>query len=161
MKKILSLGLALALTLTALVGCSNSSKKTVEVNLGEFYQMIFTDPENTPAMQEMGTDALDAFYSGLTGLELKQTVAYMPMMTAVACEIVMVECAKAADVDTVKKIFQDRIDAQVDNQFNYPMVIEAWEKEAKVISNGNYVALLLVSGMTDEVVNKFNAAFAG
>lgn len=161
MKKILSLGLALALTLTTLVGCSNSNKKTVDVNLGEFYQTIFTDPENTPAMQEMGTDMLDAFYPGLTALELKQTVAYMPMITAVACEIVMVECTKASDVDTVKKIFQDRIDTQINDQFAYPMVTEAWEKEAKVVSNGNYVALFVVNGMTDEVVNKFNAAFAG
>lgn len=162
MKKIFALGLALAMTMTLLAGCAGKSgQKPAEVNLEAFYQTIFTDPENTPAMVPMETEALDAFYPGLTALELKQTVAYMPMMTAVACEIVMVECAKAADVEAVKTIFQARIDAQVNDNFNYPAVIEAWQKEAKVVANGNYVALIVVNGMTDQVVANFNAAFEG
>lgn len=162
MKKILSLGLALALTLTVLAGCSNNGGKTsADVDLAEFYETIFTDPANTPAMGPMEGEMLDAFYPGLTAVELKQTVAYMPMITAVACEIVMVECADAADVDTVKDIFQARIDAQVSDHFNYPAVIEAWEKEARVVANGNYVALFLISGMSDQVVENFNAAIAG
>ena len=130
-----------------------------KVDLAAFYETIFTDPENAPALVPMENDALDAFYSGLTSLSLSQKVAYMPMMTAVPCEIVMVECANAADVETVKGIFNARITAQVNNQFNYPMVIEAWEKEAKVVSNGNFVALFVVSGMTDQVVDSFNALF--
>ncbi len=130
-----------------------------KVDLAAFYETIFTDPENAPALVPMENDALDAFYSGLTSLSLSQKVAYMPMMTAVPCEIVMVECANAADVETVKGIFNARITAQVNNQFNYPLVIEAWEKEAKVVSNGNFVALFVVSGMTDQVVDSFNALF--
>ena len=129
------------------------------VDLAAFFETIFTDPENTPALMPMDADALDAFYPGLTALSLNQTVAYMPMMTAVPCEIVMVECANAADVETVKTLFQARITAQVDNHFNYPMVIEAWETEAQVVSNGNFVALFVVSGMTDQVVSNFNALF--
>ena len=130
-----------------------------KVDLTAFYSTIFTDPENTPALVPMENDALDAFYPGLNALSLTQKVAYMPMMTAVPCEIVMVECANAADAETVKGIFKARIDAQVDNHFNYPMVIEAWEKEAKVVSNGNFVALFVISGMTDQVVASFNALF--
>jgi len=130
-----------------------------KVDLTAFYSTIFTDPENTPALVPMENDALDAFYPGLNALSLTQKVAYMPMMTAVPCEIVMVECANAADAETVKGIFKARIDAQVDNHFNYPMVIEAWEKEAKVVSNGNFVALFVISGMTDQVVAGFNALF--
>ena len=130
-----------------------------KVDLAAYFETIFTDPENTPAMLPMEKDALDAFYPGLTGLALKQKVAYMPMMTAVPCEIVMVECANAADVDTVKTLFGSRITSQIDNHFNYPMVIEAWEKEARVVSNGNFVALLVVSGMTDQVAARFNALF--
>ena len=129
------------------------------VDLAAFFETIFTDPENTPALMPMESDALDAFYPGLTALSLNQTVAYMPMMTAVPCEIVMVECANAADVEAVKTIFNARITAQVDNHFNYPMVIEAWETEAQVVSNGNFVALFVVSGMTEQVVSNFNALF--
>jgi len=162
MKKILSMGLALALSLAMLAGCtSGSGQKTADVNLEEFYQTIFTDPENTPAMMPLEGEMLEAFYPGLAEVELKQMVAYMPMITAVACEIVMVECANASDVDAVKEIFQARVDSQVGNHFNYPAVIEAWEKEVKVVSNGNYVALFLVSGMGDQVVENFNAAIEG
>lgn len=162
MKKILSLGLALAMAVTLLAGCTNNGEqKATDVNLEEFYQTIFTDPENTPAMSPIEGEMLEAFYPGLAELELKQMVAYMPMITAVACEIVMVECANASDVDAVKAILQGRIDAQVNDQFNYPMVIEAWENEAQVVSNGNYVALFVVSGMTEQVVENFNAAIAG
>ena len=130
-----------------------------KVDLAAFYSTIFTDPENSPALVPMETEMLDAFYPGLNALTLNQKVAYMPMMTAVPCEIVMVECANAADAETVKGIFNARITAQVDNHFNYPMVIEAWEKEAKVVSNGSFVALFVISGMTDQVVSSFNALF--
>ena len=130
-----------------------------KVDLNAFFQTIFTDPDNAPALVPMETDALDAFYPGLTAIATHQRVAYMPMMTAVPCEIVMVECANASDVDAVKALFQARIDAQVNDHFNYPMVIEAWETEAKVVSNGNFVALFVISGMTDEVLSNFNALF--
>ena len=130
-----------------------------KVDLAAFYASIFTDPDNAPAMISMDNEALDAFYPGLNAISLKQKVAYMPMMTAVPCEIVMVECANATDVAAVKAIINARISAQVDNHFNYPMVIEAWEREAKVVANGNYVALLVISGMTGEVVSNFNALF--
>lgn len=163
MKKILSMSLVLTLMLGLLAGCAGKggSGTSANVNLEEFYQTIFTDPENTPAMGPIEGEMLDAFYPGLSEVELKQLVAYMPMITAVACEIVMVECANAADVETVKAIFQARIDSQVGDHFNYPAVIEAWEKEAQVVVNGNYVALFLVSGMGDQVVSNFNAAIAG
>ena len=162
MKKLFALVLAFAMTMTVLTACgSKNNQASAEVNLEAFYQTIFTDPENAPAMSPMEGEMLDAFYPGLTALELKQTVAYMPMITAVPCEIVMVECANAADVEAVKTIFQARIDAQVNDHFNYPAVIEAWEKEATVVANGNYVAMFVVNGMTEQVVANFNAAFEG
>lgn len=162
MKKILSLGLALTMVLTLLAGCgSKDAQKTADVNLEEFYETIFTDPENTPAMMPLDAEMLEGFYPGLSAIELKQTVAYMPVMTAVACEIVMVECANASDVETVKNIFKARIDTQVADSHNYPAVIEAWEKEAQVVSNGNYVAMIVINGMTEQVVDNFNAATKG
>ena len=134
-------------------------QKPAAVDLAAFYATIFTDPENSPALVPMENDALDGFFPGLNALPLTQKVAYMPMMTAVPCEIVMVECANAADAETVKGIFKARIDSQINNQSNYPMVIEAWEKEAKIVSNGNFVALFVISGMTEQVASSFNALF--
>ena len=164
MKKFLALALAFAMSMTLLAGCAAKpaqSDQTAEVDLEAFYQTIFTDPENTPAMGAMDDEMLEGFYPGLTAVERKQTVAYMPMITAVACEIVMVECANAEDVDTVKELFETRVKAQVENNYNYPSVVEAWEKEAKVVANGSYVALFVVSGMTEQVVENFNAACKG
>lgn len=163
MKKLIALSLALVALLTTLTACGSkpAAGNNADVNLEAFYETIFTDPENTPAMVAMEGEVLDAFYAGLTAVELKQQVAYMPMMTAVPCEIVMVECANAADVETVKGIFEARIDTMVNDHFNYPAVIEAWEKEATVVTNGNYVAMFVINGMTEEVVANFNAAFAG
>ena len=158
MKKLIALSLALIALMATLTACGGA-KQNANVNLAEFYETIFTDPENTPAMVPMEAEMLDAFYPGLTAVELKQQVAYMPMMSAVACEIVMVECANAADVAAVKAIFNTRIDNMVNDHMNYPLVIDAWETEAKVVSNGNFVALLVISGMTDEVVANFNALF--
>lgn len=162
MKKLIALSLALVALLTTLTACgSKPAAGAADVNLEAFYETIFTDPENSPAMGAMDAEMLEAFYPGLTALSLKQTVAYMPMISAVACEIVMVECENAADVETVKGIFEARIDTMVNDHFNYPAVIEAWEKEATVVTNGNYVALFVINGMTEEVVANFNAAFAG
>lgn len=163
MKKLIALSLALVALLATLTACGNkpAAGNAADVNLAQFYETIFTDPENTPAMVPMEGEMLDAFYAGLTAVELKQQVAYMPMMTAVPCEIVMVECANADDVVTVEEIFQARIDSMVNDHFNYPAVIEAWEKEATVVANGNYVAMFVVNGMTEQVVENFNAAFAG
>ena len=162
MKKLIAMSLALITLLATLTACgSKPAAGTADVNLESFYETIFTDPENTPAMGAMDAEMLEAFYPGLTALSLKQTVAYMPMISAVACEIVMVECESAADVETVKTIFQARIDSMINDHFNYPAVIEAWENEAQVVVNGNYVALFVINGMTEQVVTSFNAAVAG
>lgn len=128
-------------------------------DLNAFYQAIFDDPANYSMLISMDDNALDAFYPGLTACSLNQRVAIMPMTTAVPCEIVMVECVNSSDVEHVKSIFRARIKAQIEENENYPMIIEAWQTEAKVVSNGNFVALFVVAGMTDEVVARFNALF--
>lgn len=163
MKKLIALSLALVTLLAALTACGSKPAEggVASVDLAAFYETIFTDPENTPAMVPMEGEMLDAFYAGLSDVELKQTVAYMPMMTAVPCEIVMVECADAADVDAVKAIFEARIASMVSDHMNYPAVIEAWEKEATVIAGGSYIALFVINGMTEQVVDSFLTALAG
>ena len=129
------------------------------IDLNAFYQTIFDDPANYTMLISMDDNALDAFYPGLTTCQLNQRVAIMPKTSAVPCEIVMVECANSYDVENVKTIFRARIKAQVEDHFNYPPVIEAWQTQAKVVSNGNFVALFVVDGMTDDVAARFNALF--
>ena len=84
--------------------------------------------------------------------------------SASAVEIALVEVASSADVETVKGIFQSRIDYQLGDGENpggllYPASVELWQNNARIVSNGNYVMLVAVDG-ADSVVESFNALFA-
>ena len=165
MKKIVSLVLALVLALS-LVACGNSGSTTQTpgtpvppsttpevqdpsfgADLTQFYNNIMNAAGEPPFMMDLteDPDMLEMVYPGLKDIETKQLVAVMPMMTAVPVEFVFVEVADAADVDAVKAILQGRIDAQVSNHTNYPMVIEAWELHSEVVTIDNYVCLFVTS----------------
>lgn len=85
------------------------------------------------------------------------------MISAVACEIALVEVQNAADVETVKAIFQARIDYQVGTDDApggawYPATIEGWRSGSRIVSNGNFV-MLIVWNDCDQIVEDFNALF--
>ena len=98
-------------------------------------------------------------YPGLSGISTEQCLVYAPMLSLSAAESVLVQVSDAADVDAVKDILQARIDAQVNGGAFYPMSIEAWENNSRIVSNGNYV-MLVVSEDCDAVVDEFNALFS-
>ena len=88
----------------------------------------------------------------------------MAMISASAVEIALVETASAADVETVKGIFQSRIDYQVGDGESpggawYPEPTEMWKNNSRIVSNGNYVMLVAFEN-ADGVVDSFNALFA-
>ena len=62
---------------------------------------------------------LEGLYPGLTAVETKQIVAYQPPVSGFGCELVMVEVASAADVETVRGILQQRVDSMA-NDTTYP-----------------------------------------
>ena len=93
-------------------------------------------------------EALDAPFTG-----------GMAAIGAVAFEFALVECENAADVETVKGIFEARVDAQVNGGAFYPETTAAWEK-AEVIVNGNVVALIVAGEQQADAVAAFNALFA-
>ncbi len=160
-KRMMAAALALILTL-ALTACGGEPAKEAP-DLKQFYEdyMAGLDEENTPAMMDANEDAsyVDAFFPGLNGVELKQSVLQMAMISAVAYEIDLVECAKEGDVETVKSIFQARIDNQVNGGAFYPATTEAWEK-AELLVNGSVVALIVAGDQQADVVEAFNALFA-
>jgi len=125
------------------------------VDLKAFYESIIASAgENAPFMMDvvtdLGAEGVESFYPGLTGISTNQMLVYMPAMSAVACEIVMIECANAADVEAVKAILQARIDAQVDGGAWYPETIEGWKNNSDIVVNGNYVAMFVIpEGMMD------------
>ena len=83
-------------------------------------------------------------------INTKQLVIYQPMMGAVVCEIALIEVENAADVEAVKTLCQERIDAQVAGGAWYPETIEGWKNNSDIVVNGNYVAMFVIpEGMMD------------
>ena len=151
MKRTVSLLLALCLVL-ALTACGG---KTFSTDLAAFYETQVTD--QFPMMMELADDMIDGIYPGLTDVARAQTVLYIAAISAVPCEIAMVEVANPGDVDTVKDIFQARIDSQVSGGAWYPDTIEQWQKNAQIVVRGNCVCLFVVLPELGSPVDDFNA----
>jgi len=160
-------------TITAAAGeisatCTVKCDWTNPVELQSFYDELYAElyPMDAdgfptgPAVSDMGVDPemVEMFYPGLGSIETKQVHLYFPMMTGVPYEVILVEVANAADVEAVKAIMQARIDTETANQMNYPMVIENWELNSRIVSNGNYV-MMVVTADCDAYVDAFNALF--
>lgn len=160
-KKLISLALA-ALMAFSLVACGNSADKNKEdenpafsADLAQFYSTLFQGAD-APAMDEVTDDMLEYLYPGLAEIELNQRVIYAPMISAVAAEVALVEVANAEDVETVKAIFQQRIDDQVAGGAWYPATIEVWEQNSEIVVIDNYVCLF-VGTDKDAQVEAFRA----
>ena len=147
-------------------GSSDSSSagsqtpETQSVDLSTFYESQTTayGEGNFPAMMALDGDALDVMYPGLSDLKPKQCLVYMPMISAVAAEYALVEVSSADQVETVKSIFQSRIDYQVEQGAFYPATVEKWQNSTRIVSNGNYV-MLVCFDRCDDAVSSFNALF--
>ena len=125
---------------------------TSSVDLAAFYETIITSvsEENRPFMMELDAETAEMIYPGMGAITTNQKVLYMPGMSAVACEISMVECANAADVETVKTIFQTRINTQIEGGAWYPETIEGWKNNSKIVVKDNFVCLFVIpEGMMD------------
>ena len=157
MKKLIALILTLTLVF-ALASCGSKPAEIKSADLKAFYEGTFVN-ENMPMMGVMEGEMLDAFYAGLSELDLKQCIVAMPMISAVAAEVALVEVNNSADLEKVQEIFKARIQSQIDGGAFYPATIEAWEKSAEIVVNNNTVMLICLE-TKDEVVEKFNALFA-
>ena len=111
--------------------------------------------EQRNQVRQMGLDA----YPGLSDITAEQCLVCVSMMSFSASEVALVQVSSAADVDAVKNILQARIDAQLNGAMLYPMVAEVWQNNARIVSNGSYV-MLIVSEDCDAIVSEFNALFA-
>ena len=143
---------------------SEEQKPAASADLAAFASGLATSQTNWPGMMALEGEILDTYYSGLSDLSPKQCVVQMAMISASAVEIALVEVSNSADVDTVKGIFQSRIDYQVGDGESpggllYPASVELWQNNARIVSNGNYV-MLVVFENADSVVDSFNALFA-
>ena len=157
MKRWMSILLALVLTVS-LAACGGQTDEAPDLNA------FFTSVEENyemPMLADMNEDPslLDAFYPGLSDYELKQSVMKMAMISAVAFELALVECADEGDVEAVREIFQNRIDSQVQGGAMYPATIEAWQN-GEIIVNGSVVALIVGGDYQADLTADFNELLA-
>ena len=136
------------------------------VDLAAFYEALAANGgENWPSMMGASdAETLAAFYPGIEAVATKQAAMYMPMISAVAAEFMLVEVENEADVQTVKDILQERINYQVGDDTNpggawYPETIENWKTNARIVSNGRYVMLAVYPENVDGIVEQFNGLF--
>lgn len=151
-------------TATCAITCGWTTPVDLEAFYWDLYDAMYpldadgypTGPsvENFAAVPEM----LEAYYPGLADIETKQCLVYMPMMSGVPYELVLIEVADPSDVEAVKAILQTRIDTETANQMNYPMVIENWELNSRIVVNGSYI-MMAVCENCDDYVEAFNAQF--
>lgn len=136
---------------------SASTPDSGSVDLSAFYSTVTANHQFGMLSLADANMAKDV-YPGLFDIKTNQCLPYINMMTMNSGEIALVEVADSGDVDTVKGIFQDRIDAQVAGGAWYPSAIEAWQNNSRVVSKGNYV-MMVVHEDCDAIVNEFNALF--
>ena len=178
-KRILALALSAVLLLALLAACNGDSGETKDVNLADFYRGLtekyavcetpeqaypddavsedFTAEDLKEARESLRQMGLDA-YPGLSDVDAEQCLVYVSMMSFNGAEAVLVQVSNAADVDAVKAILQARVDAQKSGGAWYPAAVEGWTNNSRIVSNGNYV-MLIVSEDCDAIVNDFNALF--
>ncbi len=161
------------LTLSCIVRCSAKAEENEEesgaeegsgedtasqsVDLAAFYTSISEKYAMPMGLGQMTSDELvENYFPGLTAISTKQRVIYYTMMTMNNGELAMVEVENASDVDTVKAIFQTRVDTMVNGGAWYPSATEIWTNSSHIVSYGNYV-LMVVGEDCDAILADFEA----
>ena len=127
------------------------------VDLKAFYDATIA-AHTFQTLQEFTGDVLETYYPGMGDIDTKQCLVMGTMMSMNNGEFCLVEVANSADVDTVKGIFQSRIDYMAETGAWYPGPTELWTNSSRVVSNGNYV-MMVVHEDCDTIVEEFNALF--
>ena len=142
---------------------SSSSVPAASVNLSDFYTTT-TGKYQFSFMMEADETMLTTFFTGLDGQPLSQQVVYLcGMSPSPHGDFALVQVSDPKDVETVKAIFQARVDYMVGDGNGpggafYPMEQTMWEENARIAVNGDCV-MLIVHPDCDSIVDDFNALF--
>lgn len=127
------------------------------INLKDFYTATsgkYELPMGTSELTE--EEMIDYIYPGLKDVSLKQQALYITLMSLNNGELSLVEVEDEADADTVKAIFEKRVQGMIDGGAWYPEPTEIWTNQSRVKVFGNYV-LLAVGRDCDSIVADFEA----
>ena len=140
----------------------SSSAPASKVDLQSFY-------DTTVGKYEFGyleladKDILDMMYAGMSDISAEQMLVYVCMISMNNGEFGLIQVKDSKDVDAVKAIFQARIDYMVGDGngpggAQYPMAMDQWENNSRIVTNGNYV-MMIVHENCDDIVSELNALF--
>lgn len=138
-------------------GGSTSTPSTDKVDLADFYATV-TSTYEMPGMTLADSQLMDQYFPGLSAVATEQSQVYVNMMSMNMGEMALVQVKDKKDVDTVKAIFQARIDSMIEGGAWYPEPTRIWTDESRVVSNGNYI-MMVASEDCDSIVKDFNALF--
>lgn len=132
------------------------------VDLAAFYANV-TGQYEFGFLELASEELLDGYYSGLTGIDTLQCLVYICTISMNNGEFGLVQVRNSEDVDGVKAVFQARIDYMAGDGngpggAQYPMAMDQWENNSRVVSNGNYV-MMVVHENCEQIVEQFNALF--
>ena len=130
----------------------NTSSNSVD--LQAFYDDM-TSTYEFQALQAFSGEILDSYYPGMSDVDTKQCLIMGTMMSMNNGEFCLVEVSNSSDVETVKSILQSRVDYMVESGAWYPGPTELWTNSSRVVSNGNYV-MMVVHENCDDIVDAFN-----
>ena len=139
-------------------GSGDDSGSAASVDLTAFYNDM-TSQYEFGSLQSFTGDVLESYYPGMGAVSTKQCLVMGTMMTMNNGEFCLVEVSDSKDVDTVKSIFQSRIDYMVNGGAWYPGPTDMWTNNSRVVSNGNFV-MMVVHESCDDIVTAFNGLFA-
>ena len=133
-----------------------------KVDLAAFYSSV-TSQHEFGFLELASTELMDGFYPGLSAIAAEQRLVYITQMSMNNGEFGLVQVKNSADVAAVKAVFQARIDYMVGDGNGpggawYPGPTEQWKNNSRVVSNGNYV-MMVVHENCDDIVAAFNALF--
>lgn len=171
MKRFLAILLACAMSLSLLTACgggkgsgssagSTGGDSSFTTDLTAFYNDSVEKASESgefPMMMPLDDDMLESIYPGLAAVDRKQTCCNIAAISAVACEVSLVEVSSADDIKTVQDIFQARIDQQVDGGAQYPETIDTWKNDSQIITRGNCVCLFVMPADFGDFASAFNA----
>ena len=138
-------------------GTTTPDPEPRKVDLAAFCTTVTTN-YSLPHLSLADSTMLDNYYAGLSSVATEQSQVYINMMSMNMGEISLVQVKDSKDVATVKAVFQARIDSMVNGGAWYPEPTRIWSEQSRVVSNGNYV-MMVVGEDCDSIVKDFNALF--
>ena len=131
---------------------SSSGSSASKVDLSSFYTTI-TGKYEFAFLALADSTILEQLYPGMSGISMEQCQIYYCMMSMNNGEFGLVQVKDSKDVDTVKSIFQARIDYMVGDGNGpggawYPGPTEMWENQSRIVANGDYVMLIVHENCT-------------